>query len=88
MSYVKKRSALPVYFIGGTWLLWALLAPLYRPTHYIMAALASFILLIRTKFYSQKLSHLFLLKIFTLARLFQLLRKWDHFSYHLLTRSF
>ena len=43
MSYVKKRSALPVYFIGGTWLLWALLAPLYRPTHYIMAALASFI---------------------------------------------
>ena len=43
MSYVKKRSALPVYFIGGTWLLLALLAPLYRPTHYIMAALASFI---------------------------------------------
>ena len=43
MSYVKKRSALPVYFIGRTWLLWALLAPLYRPTHYIMAALASFI---------------------------------------------
>jgi hypothetical protein len=43
VSYVKKRSALPVYFIGGTWLLWALLAPLYRPTHYIMAALASFI---------------------------------------------
>ena len=43
MSYVKKRSVLPVYFIGGTWLLWALLAPLYRPTHYIMAALASFI---------------------------------------------
>ncbi len=43
MSYVKKRSVLPVYFIGGTWLLWSLLLPLYRPTHYIMAALASFI---------------------------------------------
>lgn len=43
MSYVKKRSVLPIYFIGGTWLVWALLAPLYRPTHYIMAALVSFI---------------------------------------------
>ena len=43
MSYVKKRSVLPVYFVGGTWLLWSLFAPLYRPTHYIMAALASFI---------------------------------------------
>ena len=41
MSYVKKRSVLPVYFVGLTWLLWALLLPLYRPTHYIMAALAS-----------------------------------------------
>ena len=43
MAYVKKRSVLPVYFIGGTWLLWSLLAPLYRPAHYIMAALASLI---------------------------------------------
>ena len=41
MSYVKKRSVLPVYFVGLTWLLWALLLPLYRPAHYIMAALAS-----------------------------------------------
>ena len=41
MSYVKKRSVLPVYFVGLTWLLWSLLLPLYRPTHYIMAALAS-----------------------------------------------
>ena len=43
MAYVKKRSVLPVYFIGAVWLLWALFAPLYRPTHYIMAALLSFI---------------------------------------------
>lgn len=43
VSRVKKRSVLPVYFIGGGWLLWALLAPLYRPTHYIMAALVSVI---------------------------------------------
>ena len=41
MTYVKKRTVLPVYFVGLTWLLWALLAPLYRPTHYIMAALVS-----------------------------------------------
>ena len=41
MAYVKKRSVLPVYFVGGTWLLWALCAPLYRPAHYLMAALAS-----------------------------------------------
>ena len=39
---MKKRSVLPVYFVGGTWLVWALFLPLYRPAHYIMAALASF----------------------------------------------
>lgn len=43
MAHVKKRSVLPVYLIGGTWLVWSLTAPLYRPTHYIMAALTSFI---------------------------------------------
>ena len=41
VSYVKKRTVLPVYFVGLTWLLWALLFDLYRPTHYIMAALLS-----------------------------------------------
>ncbi len=43
MAHVKKRSVLPVYFIGGTWLLWSVFAPLYRPVHYIMAALVSLI---------------------------------------------
>ena len=43
MAYVKKRSVLPIYFVGLTWLVWALCLPLYRPTHYVMAALASFI---------------------------------------------
>ena len=43
MAYVKKRSVLPVYSIGGAWLAWSLFAPLYRPAHYIMAALASLI---------------------------------------------
>ena len=41
MTYVKKRTVLPVYFVGLTWLLWALLFDLYRPAHYIMAALLS-----------------------------------------------
>ena len=41
MTYVKKRTVLPVYFVGLTWLLWAWLFPLYRPAHYIMAALVS-----------------------------------------------
>lgn len=41
MSHVKKRSVLPVYLIGVTWLLWSFFGPLYRPVHYIIAALAS-----------------------------------------------
>lgn len=41
MSHVKKRSVLPVYLVGATWLVWAWLAPLHRPTHYVMAALVS-----------------------------------------------
>ena len=40
---MKKRSVLPVYFIGIVWLLWALFLPLYRPAHYVMAALASLV---------------------------------------------
>lgn len=41
MPYVRKKRVLPVYFIGLTWLVWALLRPLYRPAHFIAAALAS-----------------------------------------------
>lgn len=43
MAYVKKRSVLPIYFVGLTWLVWAwiLCLPLYRPVHYVMAALLS-----------------------------------------------
>ena len=43
MAHVKKRSVLPVYLIGITWLVWALALPLYRVTHYVMAALASLV---------------------------------------------
>jgi len=41
MAYVKKKSVLPIYMVGFVWLLWAIFGQLYRPTHYIMAALAS-----------------------------------------------
>lgn len=41
MRAVKKKSALPIYAIGGLWLLWALLLPLHSPVHYILAAAAS-----------------------------------------------
>ena len=41
MAYVKKRSVLPIYFVGLAWLAWALCLPLYRPVHYVMAALLS-----------------------------------------------
>lgn len=41
MSYVKKKSVLPIYLVGVVWLLWAIFGSLYRPTHYILAALVS-----------------------------------------------
>lgn len=40
MRAVKKKSALPIYAIGGLWVLWALLLPLYSLLHYILAAAA------------------------------------------------
>ncbi len=41
MAFVRKKSVLPIYLVGGTWLVWSAAAPLYRPTHYIMAGLTS-----------------------------------------------
>lgn len=41
MSYVKKKSVLPVYFVGVVWLLWAVFGSLHRITDYILAALVS-----------------------------------------------
>lgn len=41
MAFVRKKSVLPIYLVGGTWLVWSAVAPLYRPTHYIMAGLTS-----------------------------------------------
>lgn len=41
MAFVRKKSVLPIYLVGATWLVWSVTAPLYRPTHYVMAALGS-----------------------------------------------
>lgn len=41
MSFVKKKSVLPVYFVGIVWLLWAIFGSLYRPIQYILVALVS-----------------------------------------------
>lgn len=41
MAKIRKRSAAPIYAVGVVWLAWALLLPLYRPWHYIAAAVVS-----------------------------------------------
>ena len=41
MRPVKKKSALPIYAIGGVWVLWALLLPLHGVMHYVFAAVVS-----------------------------------------------
>lgn len=41
MAHVKKRSVLPVYLVGATWLVWSLAAPLSSLWHYAAAALVS-----------------------------------------------
>jgi hypothetical protein len=41
VAYVKKKSVGPIYLVGVTWLLWSIFGSLYRPTHYILAALVS-----------------------------------------------
>lgn len=41
MTYVKRKSVLPIYLVGVVWLLWGLFGSLYRPSHYILAAVVS-----------------------------------------------
>ncbi len=43
MTYVKKKSVLPIYFVGIVWLLWAIFGSLNRPIHYILAVVVSFV---------------------------------------------
>lgn len=41
MARIIKKSVAPIYAVGAVWLLWSLLLPLYKPAHYIAAAVAS-----------------------------------------------
>ena len=41
MATVKRKSTVPYYAVGGTWLLYAALFPLYRPMHFILVAAVS-----------------------------------------------
>ena len=41
MRAVKKKSALPVYAIGGVWVIWSMLFPLYSLTHYALCLAVS-----------------------------------------------
>lgn len=50
MTTVKRKSVVPYYAVGGVWLLYAALFPLYRTGHFILvgaASLAVFLLLRR-----------------------------------------
>lgn len=50
MTTVKRKSVVPYYAVGGVWLLYAALFPLYRAGHFILvgaASLAVFLLLRR-----------------------------------------
>ncbi len=46
MKTHKKVSVIPIYLVGLTWLLYALLFPLYAPFHYILCAGASLLVFI------------------------------------------
>lgn len=41
MAKTVKQSVAPFYAVAALWLAWALLLPLYRPIHYVLAAAAS-----------------------------------------------
>ena len=40
MKTIVRKSTIPLYAVAVTWLLYALLFPLYRPLHFIVAAAA------------------------------------------------
>ena len=41
MATVKRRSTVPYYAAAGTWVIYALLFPLYRVPHFIFIAIVS-----------------------------------------------
>lgn len=40
MKTVKKHSAVPIYGSAAVWALWCLFLPLYKPSHFLLLALA------------------------------------------------
>ena len=45
MKKIVHKSAAPIYAAAVVWVLYALLLPLYKPGHFIMAAAASVVVL-------------------------------------------
>ena len=41
MKKIVRKSVIPLYATAVTWVLYALLFPLYRPTHFVIAAIAA-----------------------------------------------
>ena len=41
MAKVVKKSVAPIYAVAVLWLIWGLFFPLYKPFHFILAAIAS-----------------------------------------------
>ena len=41
MATVKRRSTVPYYASAGTWVIYALLFPLYRVPHFLFVAVVS-----------------------------------------------
>lgn len=52
MKVIKKPSAIPIYGIAATWVLWCLLFPMYRTWHFLLCAAlsAAVFFLLRKKF--------------------------------------
>ena len=49
MAKMVKKSVAPFYLVAALWLGWALLLPLYRPLHYVLAGVASAIVFVLGK---------------------------------------
>lgn len=41
MAKVVKKSVAPIYAVAALWLVWGLFFPLYKPFHFVLAAIAS-----------------------------------------------
>ena len=41
MAKIVKKPVVPIYLVAALWVVWAIFFPLYRPLHFILAAIAS-----------------------------------------------